>query len=237
VSSPPLIEAHNLSQSVTVRGESRPRTVFESLALSAAAGDSLAVVSADLEAGAALARTLALLTPPQAGQVLLEGEDVTRLGGARLRALRRRLQYVGGDARRSLSPRLTLEAILAEPLEVHRLGSAAERQARVEAAAEAWGLNRYLLTARPAALSAVQCARAAVARAQILQPRVLITDGLDHGLEPGAVRPLLARLRARARTDGYAWVWVTRSLELARDFAGAVWRLEAGALVPEPNPA
>ena len=227
----PLLQAENLSQVIRAPERSAPRTVLASIALAVAAGEQVAIVGPRGAGKTALARALTLIENPSGGRLLFDGRDITRARGGRLRALRRSLQYVGGDARRSLSPRLNMAQVLAEPLQVHGLGSPAERQALVLAAAAAWGLNPLLLTLRAHALSAALCQRVALARSSLLQPRLLMVDELAERLEPAAARPLLAHLSVLCRAAGRAWVWTTTDAALAREFADRVVHLEAGRLV------
>lgn len=226
----PLLAVENLRLTEPVRGQKWPRTLFASASFSLEPGEHLAVVVPTVGAATALARAVALLDRPAAGRVWFAGADVTRAGGARLRGLRRELQYVGGEARRALSPRLSLAQVIAEPLQVHRLGSEPERRERVAAIAAAWGLNAYLLGLRPGALSAGLCLRAALARALVLSPRLLVGAGLVDHLEPQAAPALLARLTAACRSAGTALLWITPgqapALTLARTHTDRVLVLE-----------
>ncbi len=226
----PLLQVQNLRWSYPARDRQPPRPILESISLELGPGESAAIVGARGTGKTTLARAIALVERPQAGRVLVDGRDVTRASGGRLRALRRVLQYVGGDARRALSPRLTLRAILAEPLQVHRLGTAEAQRASVAQAAAAWQLNPYLLDARPGALSAALCLRVALARAQLLGPRLVVCDDLAGRLEPAAVRPLLDAIAAAFRGLNIAWLWTTTDLALARAFAGRIYVLENGRL-------
>lgn len=226
----PLLQVENLSQVARDPGRSAPRTVLASVTFAVAAGEQVAIVGLRRAGKTALARAITLIEKPAGGRLVFDGQDITRAWGGRLRALRRSLQYVGGDARRSLSPRLDIAQVLAEPLQVHGLGSPAERQAQVAAAAEAWGLNPLLLTVRANALSAALCQRVALARAGLLQPRLLVVDELTERLEPAAARPLLARLSKLCRAAGRAWVWTTTDAALAREFADRVLTLAEGRL-------
>jgi peptide/nickel transport system ATP-binding protein len=221
----PLLQVENLSQVADAQ-----RAYFAAVSFQVRAGEQLAIVGPRGAGKTQLALAISLIERPAGGRVLFEGRDVTRAWGGHLRRLRRGIQYVGGDARRSLSPRLKIEQVLAEPLQVHRLGSAAERRARVAAAAEAWQLNPLLLGSRAHALSSALCQRVALARASLLQPRLLVCDELAERLEPSGVRPLLALVAQLCRAAGMAWVWATTDAALANEFADRVLRLEDGRL-------
>jgi len=225
-----LLQVENLSQVARDPGLSQPRPVFAAISFALAPGEQLAILGPRGAGKTALARAIALIDRPAGGRVLLGGQDVTRAWGGRLRALRRQLQYVGGDARRSLSPRLSIEQILAEPFQVHRLGSPAERHAQIEAAAEAWGLNPLLLTLRANGLSAGLCQRVSLARSCLLQPQVLVVDELAERLEPAALAPLLGLVSRLCRAAGMAWLWTTTEARLAHAFSDRVLELNGGSL-------
>ena len=227
---PPLLQVDNLQVKVPVRGQKTPRTVFESAGLTVAPGESVAVLGPAGSGKTLLARAAALIDRPKQGRVLLNGHDITRAWGGRLRALRRELQFVGGDPRRTLSPRLDVQSILAEPLQVHWLGTPAERRARIAATFAAWDLNPYLLHLRPDEFSTTLCLRIALARAHILQPRLVVCDGLTERLEPAATRALLADIAARYRASGTAWLWTTSDVDLAAAFADRTYVIENRAL-------
>lgn len=225
MSSAALLEAHNLKQVERAGGQGPARAVFDGLNLTLGPGERVAVVAPPGALASALARTLALLHRPAAGQIHFEGVEVTRAGGGKLRGLRRSLQYVGGEARRALALRLSLAEVLAEPLNVHRLGKPDERRAKVAAAARAWGLNAHLLEYPASALSAAVCQRVALARACLLEPRLLIADQVTQRLEPAAGAPLLARLAAHSEAAGMACLLLTPDPALARDFGQRQLRL------------
>ena len=230
MSASPLLHLDNLHIKIPVRGQRAPRTVFESASLTVQPGESVAVLGGPHTGKTLLARAAALIDRPQRGRVLLAGQDITRAWGGRLRALRRDLQFVGGDPRRTLSPRLNAQSILAEPLQVHSLGTSAERRDRIAAAFTAWDLNPYLLLLRPQAFSTALCLRLALARAHILAPRLVVCDGLTERLEPAATRALLAAIAAIHRATSTAWLWTTTDLDLAAAFADRTYVIENGAL-------
>jgi ABC-type glutathione transport system ATPase component len=177
-----------------------------------------------------LARWLALVERPPVGKVYLEGQDITRAWGGRLRQVRGQLQYVGGDPLRILPPNATVSATLLEPLQIHRRGSAAEQQAQVESLAAQWHLNSLLLQRKISALSAALRQRVALARALSLSPQVLVTDEVIERLEAGAKVPLLVTLSQICQQQTITWLWTTTDLALARRFADRVLLLAEGQL-------
>lgn len=231
VSAPPaaLLHVENLTQVVRAPGSRRAQPAFAPVSFSLAPGERLALLG---PGASLLARAVALIDKPAAGHVRLAGDDLTKAWGGRLRALRRHLQYVGGEGRRALPPYASIHAILHEPLQVHRLGGPAERRALVAAAAADWQLNPWLLGGRPSGLSNAMCQRVALARACLLQPRVLVADALTDRLEPAAARPLLALLAAYCDRTGLACLLITADPALAAGFATHTIHLDSTGLRP-----
>jgi ABC-type microcin C transport system duplicated ATPase subunit YejF len=161
------------------------------------------------------------------GEVLLDGQPLPQG-----RAWRRRVQIVFQNPATSLSPRLSVQEILAEPLRLHMPAlDAAGRAARVAGALAEVGLDPALASRRPAALSGGQRQRVAIARALIAAPDVLILDeptsALDRSVE-AEVLALLARLQA---ARGFACLLITHDPRVVVALADEELRLEAGRVV------
>jgi peptide/nickel transport system ATP-binding protein len=236
--SAPLLRVENLSRSEApdpIHPGPAHVLVFGRVSFDLAEGEHVAVVGAPGSGAADLLRAVARLEKPHGGRVYFEGRDITRLWGGQLRALRQRLQFVGGDPMRTLPPHYTVEQTLLEPLQIHRLGSADEQRARAAAAAEWFRLNPLLLTRKVSMLSAAMRQRVALARALTLHPRLLVCAELTERLEPSAAQPLLTMVAraCRAGRERAAWLWTTSSPALARAFADRVLRFEDGQLAAD----
>ncbi|WP_209318567.1 ATP-binding cassette domain-containing protein [Falsiroseomonas selenitidurans] len=188
-------------------------------------------------------RTLAVTGPSGCGKTtlalallrLLPVEGTVRLDGRPLppgRAWRRRMQVVFQNPATSLSPRLRVGALLAEPLRLHLPHlTAAARTQRIAAALAEVGLDPALAARHPAALSGGQRQRVAIARALIAGPDILLLDeptsALDRSVEAEVVA-LLARLQA---ARGFACLLVTHDRRLVTALADAELRLSAGRII------
>lgn len=183
-------------------------------------------------------RAVARLAPITGGSVLLEGKDVTALGGRDLRRYRRRVQIIFQDPYESLDPRRTVAEQVEEPLVVQGVGAAAERVTRVDAALEDAGLrpasafrSRY-----PHELSGGQRQRVAIASAMVLEPDVLIADEpvsmLDVSLRSGILRVMLGLREKR----GIGILFITHDLSLAWLIADRIAVMYLGRIV-EVGPA
>ena len=181
-----------------VRGSARPALADASLSLKR--GESIGIVGESGSGKSTLARCLALLERPDAGRVLFEGVDLTRLGRRRLRLSRRRIQVVFQDPYSSLNPRLTVGSALREVLYVHRLVARDQISRRVEGLLDQVGLPARAVDRYPADFSGGQRQRICIARALAADPEVLIADepvsALDVSIQ-AQILNLFADLRVR----------------------------------------
>ncbi|MFZ5578447.1 MAG: ABC transporter ATP-binding protein [Pseudomonadota bacterium] len=210
--------------------------VLHDIALELPAGQTLGVVGESGSGKSTLALALLGLLPRQGGEVSLLGHDPGRLTGAALRSLRAQAQIVFQDPFSSLSPRRTVAQIVEEGLEVHRPGwSAQQRRARVEQTLAEVGLplSAEELDRYPHAFSGGQRQRIAMARALILEPRILILDEPTSALDVTVQQQVLDLLGALQRRHGLAYVLISHDLAVIGALAHRVVVLHRGAVVEE----
>jgi peptide/nickel transport system ATP-binding protein len=146
-------------------------------------GETLSIVGESGCGKSTTGRSVTRLIEPQAGDIVVDGHDVMRLDRARLRAMRRSIQMVFQDPFASLNPRMTVGAALADPYLEHRLGTA--KQARDKAAdlLEKVGLKADVMRRFPHEFSGGQRQRIAIARALMLDPKVIVADEAVSALD------------------------------------------------------
>ncbi|MFC9490907.1 ATP-binding cassette domain-containing protein, partial [Streptomyces hydrogenans] len=174
-----LLTAENLVKEYPHRRTGRhtpPPPAVDGVSLRVARGETLALVGESGSGKSTTARLLLRLTDPTAGRITFDGQDVTRLRGAALRALRRRLQIVYQNPYTSLDPRLPVAEIVAEPLRAFRVAGRAERARRVAVLLDRVHLPADVARRRPAELSGGQRQRVAIARALALRPDLVVCD-------------------------------------------------------------
>jgi peptide/nickel transport system ATP-binding protein len=162
-------------QSQTVFGPLRWLHAVDDVSLELAQGDTLGIVGESGCGKSTLARCLLRLTDVDAGRIEFMGQDITRLGGAELRGLRRHMQPVFQDPYSSLNPRWNVADIIAEPLVVHGFPSH-EVESRVREALDLVGLGQNIAGRHAHQLSGGQRQRVGIARAIVLRPALIVAD-------------------------------------------------------------
>jgi microcin C transport system ATP-binding protein len=168
------------------------------------------------------------------GRILFEGQDIAHLPERRLRAMRADMQIVFQDPFGSLSPRMTVEEIVAEGLRVHERGlTAAQRHAKVAAALAEVGLPENALERYPHEFSGGQRQRIAIARAMVLEPRFVVLDEPTSALDRSVQTQIVDLLRRLQADHGLAYLFISHDLRIVRALAHRIIVLRRGRVVEE----
>jgi peptide/nickel transport system ATP-binding protein len=138
-----------------------------------------------------LARSILRAVPVDAGQVVFDGKDITKIRGRQVNALRRAMQLVFQDPYGAFDPKMTLRTSLEAPLRHHGVKDKRERQARIAALLERVGLEDEVLDRRPGECSGGELQRLVIARALSLEPKFLICDEPTSALDASIRAQLL----------------------------------------------
>lgn len=194
-------------------------------------GENFGVVGESGCGKSSLMRLLTGLERPDSGEIRFEGQEIFGDGAAGLRTLRRRLQLVLQDPYGSLPPQSSIGQIIGEPLQIHGLAGHKERHARTRDIMGEVGLSKHLFDELPAGLSAGQRQRVNVARAMILEPRLLIMDETLSALdqtEQGRLIDLFERLQAQ---HGFTYLFISHDIALVRRVCARVAVMYLGEVV------
>ena len=173
------------------------------------------------------------LMEPSAGEIWLNGENITALGPAELKRHRRKMQVVFQDSYSALDPMFTLAQIVAEPLHIHAIGSAAEQTERALHWLERVGLHRSFGSRYPHELSGGQRQRVAIARALILQPDVLIADEPTSALDVSVKAQIINLLQELQEDMGLSILFISHDLSVVRSLTDNVAVMFNGRIVEQ----
>jgi oligopeptide/dipeptide ABC transporter ATP-binding protein len=141
-----------------------------------ARGETLGLVGESGCGKSTVGRTLLKLLEPTAGKIVVRGTDIADLGREGMLPYRRQMQMIYQDPYASLNPRMSAGEIVGEPLDIHRVGAAAERRERVAHLFERVGLRPELMHSFPHEFSGGQRQRIGIARALALSPELIVAD-------------------------------------------------------------
>lgn len=187
------------------------------------AGQTLGVVGESGSGKSTLARALLGVQPVAAGSIRYAGQELVGLDASGWRPLRRQIQMVFQDPQGSLDPRMRIRQIVAEPLEFlcPELEPAA-RATRAAAMLARVGLGADVLDRYPHQLSGGQCQRVGIARALVVQPRLLICDEAVSALDVSVQAEVLQLLRELQAENGMAMLFITHDLNIVRKLCDRV---------------
>jgi oligopeptide/dipeptide ABC transporter ATP-binding protein len=176
-------------------------------------------------------RSLLRLIEPTAGEITFDGVNVTTLASDEMRKMRRDMQIVFQDPFASLNPRHNIEKILEEPLIVHGIGTSAERKKRVHEMLEVVGLSSYHARRYPHQFSGGQRQRVGIARALMLNPKLIVADEPVSALDVSIQSQVLNLMQDLQRERELTYLFIAHDLSVVRHISDRVGVMYLGRIV------
>jgi len=231
-----VVEVRDLVKDYSIRTGSVRREQFravDKVSFSIPRGKTLALVGESGSGKSTVAKMLLQLEKPSDGEILIDGQITSTMSRAEIFRLRRRMQPVFQDPYGSLDPLRSIGSLIAEPLQVHGIGTKEEQHQRSLDLLEQVALPRELAWRYPNELSGGQRQRVAIARALALNPDIVVLDEAVSALDVLVQDQILHLLADLQRDLGLTYLFITHDLAVVRVAADYVCVMEKGRIVEQ----
>ncbi|MFF5702166.1 ABC transporter ATP-binding protein [Streptomyces sp. NPDC012794] len=227
-----LVKHYPLTRGILFKKQVGAVKAVDGVSFALAPGETLGIVGESGCGKSTVARMLVNLERPTAGAISYKGEDITKLSGRALKAVRRNIQMVFQDPYTSLNPRMTVGDIIGEPYEIHpEVAPKGDRRRKVQELLDVVGLNPEYINRYPHQFSGGQRQRIGIARGLALRPEVIVADepvsALDVSVQAQVIN-LLARLQDEF---GLSYVFIAHDLSIVRHISDRVGVMYLGRVV------
>jgi oligopeptide/dipeptide ABC transporter ATP-binding protein len=212
-------------------GERAAVRAVEDFSLDIMSGETVGLVGESGSGKTTLGRTLLRLTEPTSGQIIFDGEDITRLTVRQMNAHRRHMQIVFQDPFASLNPRFTTERIIGEALDTHKLSQGPARRPRIVQLLEQTGLSADHLDRYPHEFSGGQRQRIGIARALAVNPRFIVADEPVSALDVSVQAQVLNLLQDLKQSLNLTMLMVAHDLGVVEYIADRVVVMYLGRIM------
>jgi oligopeptide transport system ATP-binding protein len=178
-----------------------------------------------------LGRTIKGIHKPTAGEVIFHGQNTARLAKSEAHAFARRVQMIFQDPYASLNPRMVVSEIIGEGLEIHRLGTRAERREKVREMMALVGLDPEYQNRFPHEFSGGQRQRIAIARALVVEPEMVVCDEPISALDVSIQGQIVNLLKSLQERIGLTYLFVAHNLSMVKYISNRVGVMYLGRLV------
>ncbi|WP_051951410.1 ABC transporter ATP-binding protein [Actinacidiphila yeochonensis] len=195
-------------------------------------GETLGIVGESGCGKSTVAKLLMNLERPTSGEILYKGEDITKLSGRALKAVRRNIQMVFQDPYTSLNPRMTVGDIIGEPFDIHpEVAPKGDRRRRVRELLDVVGLNPEYINRYPHQFSGGQRQRIGIARGLALRPEVIVADEPVSALDVSVQAQVINLMEKLQDEFGMAYMFIAHDLSIVRHISDRVGVMYLGRVV------
>ena len=226
-----LLEVSNLAKHYPARDGNGLVKAVNDVSFTLEEGRTLGIVGESGCGKSTLARLILRLIEPTAGTIFFNGQNLVGLASSALRRRRRDIQIVFQDPYASLDPRMNVQAIISEPLDIHGIGSRIERKARVLELLDLVGLDRSARAKFPHEFSGGQRQRIGIARAIALEPRLVVLDEPVSALDVSIQSQILNLLIDLKKRLGLSYIFISHDLSIVEHVSDDVAVMYLGQIV------
>ncbi len=236
----PLLQVRNLKQHFPIRGGVLGRVqghvkAVDGISFDVYEGETVSIVGESGCGKSTTGRSILRLQEPTEGQVIFDGEDITRLSKAELRRRRRKMQIIFQDPFASFNPRQTIQQLLDEAMAIQGTRPPQERRSRTMELLEMVGLKAEHIDRYPHEFSGGQRQRIAIARALSVEPELIVCDEAVSALDVSVQAQVINLLRRLQRELGLTYIFVAHDLGVVRHISDRIIVMYLGKIVEVGN--
>ncbi|HEX7673514.1 MAG TPA: dipeptide ABC transporter ATP-binding protein [Bdellovibrio sp.] len=231
-----ILEAKNIKKHFPIKKGLFMRQVasvkaVDDVSLTVRKGETLGLVGESGCGKSTLGRTLIRLYEPTSGEIAFDGQDFLKLKGESLRLKRKNMQMIFQDPYASLDPRMTVGQAIRQPMDIHNVGTSAERTARVLELIELVGLRKSAVNRYPHEFSGGQRQRISIARAIALNPELIICDEPVSALDVSIQAQILNLLEDLQEKLGLTYIFISHDLSVIEHVCDRIAVMYLGKIV------
>lgn len=194
-------------------------------------GETLGIVGESGCGKSSMGRTILKVHEPTSGQIIFDGVDITRFNNRKMLPFRKRMQMIFQDPYASLNPRFTVGEIIEEPMVIHNMGTAKERQKIVQELIETVGLKPDHIRRYPHEFSGGQRQRIGIARTLALRPEFIVCDEPISALDVSIQAQVINLLEKLQREKGFSYLFIAHDLEMVYHISHKIGVMYLGNMV------
>ncbi|MCK1815637.1 dipeptide ABC transporter ATP-binding protein, partial [Streptomyces sp. XM4011] len=227
-----LVKHFPLTQGILFQRQVGAVQAVDGVSFTLAPGETLGVVGESGCGKSTVAKLVMSLEKPTAGEIFYKGEDITRLSGRALKAVRRNIQMVFQDPYTSLNPRMTVGDIIGEPYEIHpEAAPKGDRRRRVRELLDVVGLNPEYINRYPHQFSGGQRQRIGIARGLALNPEIIVADEPVSALDVSVQAQVVNLLDRLQNEFGLSYIVIAHDLSIVRHISDRIAVMYLGKIV------
>lgn len=224
-----LLKVENLSKNFIIKGQSL--RAVDSVSFDIEPGTTLGLAGESGCGKSTLAKMLVNLVKPSSGRILFKGQEITTLNSKGWKPLRRQIQMIFQHSSTSLNPRMTIEQIVGEALEIHFIMNKEQRNKRIQELLDLVEIPLSFKERFPTELSGGQKQRVGIARALSVEPSLIICDEPLSSLDATIQTHILQLLQRLQRDLGLTYLFISHDLSVMRSFAQRIAIMYLGKIV------